>query len=186
MANVTVGKPKIGGAVFTAPAGTALPTDATTSLNAAFKSLGYISEDGVTNTISRDADEIKAWGGDTVLKPQTGFSDEFGMTFIESLNIDVLKAVFGDSAVTGASLSAGVKVSVNSAELPPAEWVIETVLSGGNIRRLVIPNGQITEIGEITYTDGEAVGYEVTITAYPDASSNTHYEYTKTQTSASS
>ena len=34
--NVTVGKPKVGGAVFRAPLGTELPTDATTALNEAF------------------------------------------------------------------------------------------------------------------------------------------------------
>ena len=36
-ANVTTGKPKVGGAVFRAPVGTTLPTDASTALNSAFK-----------------------------------------------------------------------------------------------------------------------------------------------------
>ena len=40
---VTAAKPKTGGAVFCAPLGTALPTDATTKLNEAFKNLGYAS-----------------------------------------------------------------------------------------------------------------------------------------------
>ena len=39
----SVGKPKIGGAVFRAPVGTALPTDATSKLDVAFKELGYCS-----------------------------------------------------------------------------------------------------------------------------------------------
>ena len=65
-ANVTVGKPKITGAIFRAPLGTTLPTDATTALDEAFKQLGYASEDGVTNSNSPETDQIKAWGGDIV------------------------------------------------------------------------------------------------------------------------
>lgn len=37
--NVSAGKPKVGGAIFRAPTGTELPTDATTQLNDAFKGL---------------------------------------------------------------------------------------------------------------------------------------------------
>ena len=45
---VTTAKPKTSGAVYVAPIGTALPTDATSSLAVAYKGLGYISEDGFT------------------------------------------------------------------------------------------------------------------------------------------
>ena len=38
--HVTTAKPKVGGAIYSAPLGTELPTDATTALNTAFKSLG--------------------------------------------------------------------------------------------------------------------------------------------------
>ena len=60
--NVTTGKPKYSGAIYYGPLKTALPTDATTVLAAAYLQLGYVSEDGVTNSNSADGDTINAWG----------------------------------------------------------------------------------------------------------------------------
>lgn len=176
--NVSVGKPAVAGAVFVADVGTTLPTDAVTALGNDFTALGYVSEDGLTNSMSIDSDEVKAWGGDTVLTLQTGFSDTFGLTLIESLNPDVLKTVFGASNVSG-TLAAGLAVNVNSQEPPAKSWVIEMLLRGGIVKRIVIPSASVTERGEITYKDDEAIGYELTLTAVSDSAGNSHYEYLK-------
>jgi hypothetical protein len=173
--NVAAGKPKVGGAVSVAPTGTALPTDATTSLNSAFVNLGYISEDGMTQGITRDSETIKAWGGDTVMTSQTDFGETFSFTLIEILNPDVKKVIFGDDNVTG-TIATGLTAKVNSKELPAKSFVVE-MIQNSNLVRIVIPNGKVTELGDISYTDGEVAGYEVTITALPDSNGNCSYEY---------
>ena len=179
--NVTFGKPKVGGAVYVAPAGTALPTDATTAPDNAFQSLGYISDDGMVNTNSPETDDIKAWGGDVVAVLQTEKADEFKFTLIEALDVNVLKAVYGDSNVSG-TLSTGITVRANSTDIPATEWVIDMILAGGVLKRIVIPNGKISEIGDITYKDDELTGYEITVKAMPGDSAfgyDTHKEYIK-------
>lgn len=174
--NVTAGKPAIAGAIFCAPVGTTLPTDAKTALDAAFKGLGYASEDGLTNDNGPESDNVKAWGGDTVLTLQTAKEDTFGFKLIEAMSEDVLKVIYGSSNVEG-TLETGITVKANADEAEQHAWVFDMILKDGYLKRIVVPKASVTELGTINYVDSDAVGYEVTITAVPDTEGNTHYEY---------
>lgn len=176
--NVTVGKPAVDGAIFIAPLNTTLPTSTTAALDAAFDCLGYAAEDGVTNDISPETTDIKAWGGETVVSVLTGKADKWTLTLIEAMNVDVLKLVHGDSNVTG-DLTNGIKVEANANVAVAHSFVIDMVLNNSHAKRIVLPSAVVTEIGEITYADGTAVGYQLTLSCTPDSDGNTHYEYIK-------
>lgn len=177
-ANVTAAKPKVGGAIFRAPLGTTLPTSTTAELDAAFKALGYISEDGLTNSNSPSSESVKAWGGDIVLTSQTEKPDTFQFSLMESLNEEVLKATYGDDNVS--TVDGEITVKANSTQQANCAWVIDMILRGGAKKRIVIPNAGVSSVGDITYADGSAVVYDTTITAMPDSDGNTHTEYIKT------
>ncbi len=174
--NVTAGKPKVGGAIYRAPSGTTLPTDASTALDTAFVCLGYCDESGLVNSNSPTSQSVKAWGGDTVLTYQTEKPDTFKFKLIEALNTDVLATVYGDDNVTG-DLDTGITVKANSTEQESCSWVFELILRGNVLKRIVVPAAAVTAVGDVTYADSGAVGYETTITATPDDNQQTHYEY---------
>lgn len=180
--NVSAAKPGATGAIYRAPKTVTAPNAADSALSEDFICLGYISEDGITNSNTRESDEFKAWGGDTVLTNQTAYNDTFNFKLIEVLNKDVLATVYGSSNVTGTALSSGLTVKANSKELDEYMWVIDMIMRDNTLNRIVIPQGKISEVGDITYSDADLVAYDVTVTAFPDGSGNTHYEYKKTGT----
>lgn len=172
---VTAGKPKVSGAMFSAPLGTALPTDATSALNAAFNDLGYVSEDGVTNSVNLESTSVKDWGGNKVLTIQTSKDDQFKAKLIESTNIYAIREVYGE---TNATKSSGmITVKSNATELSYKSYVIDMALSNGGIRRIVLPKAKVSSVGEINYKNNDAVGYDITWDTALDSSGNSHYEY---------
>ena len=182
--NVTAAGPKITGAVFVAPAGTAVPTDATTALGAAFKELGYVSDAGVSNDTTPSVATVKAWGGDPVLELSEEQADTYKTTLIEILNLEVLKLVYGSENVSG-TLATGISINVkNRPVLEENVIVIDMILRNGALMRHVLPAAVVTAVGTKNYVHNGAVGFETTLTCHNDSSGNSHYEYISGATGA--
>ena len=178
-ANVVAGVPLATGGILIGDLTAAEPSTAVSALTG-FTAAGYIGEDGVTETNERSTDRIRAWGGDTVKVVQTEHNVSYQFTFLETLNADVLKAVYGEDNVTttAATISTGTlhEVAINSATLPHQSYVFE-VKDGDAKIRIYVPDGQITEVGEITYSDSEVIGYQVTVEAFADELGNKAYKF---------
>ena len=175
VSNVVAGKPLVIGGVWASDRPATLPTDAVAALDGDFLALGYVSEDGLTEATDRSTDKVRAWGGDTVKVLQTEFATTYSFTLIEATNGAVLETVYGADNVTTTPASANIGtrhvVLVNADQLPHKAFVFE--IQDGDARlRIVVPDGQVTEVGEVTYSDGDVIGYEVTVEAFRDSTLN--------------
>ena len=174
VANITSSNPGRNGVFFRAPVGTPLPTNASDDLDPLFVDQGIVGEDGVAQAITRDTEDVKAYGGDTVYTLQTDYGQEFTLTVYESTNVPTLRTVFGDSNVV--ETDEGLKVVHNKTRLPRSSAVFEHLIDQG-VKRQVAEQAQVVSVGDIVNVHSDIVKYELTIKLYPDAEGNLLYEF---------
>jgi hypothetical protein len=172
--NVRIGST---GGVYVAPSGTTLPTNATTALHATFQAanLGYMDENGVALAIDEEIQNIRAWqNGVTVRTVKSGQTTTVTFTPMETNSI-----VLNEWMPGGFSANAG---EITAEQSTTKSWIVE-ILDQGNDIRLVIPSGQLTTRGTVTFSNGAAVTYPFTITCYPDGNGVEVYYYIASEAS---
>ena len=170
------------GAIKHAPLGTAVPAladikKAGVTLNQAFTGNEYVSEDGLTLTPSMSTTDIKDWSGATVRKVLESFDGTLSWTMI-STNANALSIAFGADHITtrSAGTDHGAQVQAALGAYLPEEQAWVFLMKDGDARIVIaVPDGQITEVGEVTFASNAAVGWNVTLSCYPDASGNSIY-----------
>lgn len=182
--DVRVGAPdqKTTGAIKYAPLGTDIPdlsdiTKSAVTLDSHFTGNEFVSEDGLTLTPSTSTTDIKDWSGATVRKVLESFDGTLNWTMI-STNESAMKVAFGEDNITteAASTTHGSQVmAALGPNLPEARtWVF--LMKDGDARIVIaVPNGQVTEVGEVTFASNAAVGWPVTLSTYPDEDGNSIY-----------
>lgn len=178
--NVAAAKPFAGGGIYKAVIGTALPTDATTALAAAYKPLGYVGEDGIAPTIDTSVEKIKAFGGDVVAMLLSDESRSFAFTLLEVFSQDVNEFVWGSAnvVVTPATLTTGTKLAVQDKGGKPDQCVLVFELKHGQKRRrLVVPQADPVVTGEEPYTDGGLTAYSLEAEAIKNVAGVRVFDY---------
>lgn len=182
------------GAILCAPLGTAVPTldsitPAAVKLDPAFKDAGYASSDGVTMTPDYSTNDITEWGGSMVRRVLETFTGEISFTLIQTDDMS-FKMALGDEHVEAmdATNKHGNQVSAKfGAHLPEAKAWVFKMKDGAARMLIVVPNGQVTSLDEVTFNSTDPVGWAVTVSCYPDADGESIYVLTDDgQLSASS
>lgn len=161
--NVTFGSPRVKGVFYTAPYGTALPTDATTELTAEWSNNGYVSKDGIKNAPDMNTSSIEEMGGTTILTALTGYSETYQFTLLEVMRATAANTAYGSGA---ASADESGNLTITHA-MPTGKFsaVIDLQLNGGRMARIVIPSAVVSKLGDRTISGTAEMGYDVTVTA---------------------
>lgn len=173
-ANVSAGKGVKGGYIFSAPVGTDLPTDIETERDTAFKCLGFISEDGYVESVSEDSSDIVDMNGDLMDSTSSNRVESGQVTFAE-IKAETLKRQYGDANVTDAN--GVITVKHNSDSHPTFAYILELVLKNGRRWRKVVPQGQSSELDDLTIASSELCQRPLTIKYLTDEQGNTCYDY---------
>jgi len=172
--NIYTAEPLCSGTVSVAPLGTAMPTDPLTELSEVselWTDLGFTGADGFMEKNDRQITLKRAFGGNAVKTLQSEYSATLEFTFLESLNADVLAAVFGSTnvVVTAATSNHGTQIAVykNSRKLPHQCWVINTWDDELNaVYRNAVANGQIIQVAEIKVVHTDVIEYKITLECF--------------------
>lgn len=164
--NVSVGKGVVGGYLFSAPAGTTLPTDYSTALANTFVNLGYVTDDGATFSTEADATTFKDLNGTDILTSASSRTRTLNVQLAE-VKADVLKEVFGQSAVTVAA-GGDITITHSNDDMPHRVVVMELVLRNGRKWRRILPDAQVTDWGDLTVLYSDLVTFEITFTLNGD------------------
>lgn len=173
---VGIGSADVTGAIFVAPKGTTLPTDATTNLSGSFVLLGFTSDAGVTISESTSTEDLRAWEGRTVVMTAvTEYTESVSFTPIQC-NSDVAKLMWGNDAVTIGG-DGSIHAKHHGKTMEPVVIAIETTPRTGIVKRYT-GTFQLTERGEHVMNGAQVEGRQLTFKAIADDSGYTMHEYT--------
>lgn len=149
------------GSVYAAPVGTALPTNTSSSLNAAFVEVGHVTLDALTEQMSVTKELVRSWQRPVGIRQVT---TEVAWTFtfqaLETSEL-VLELYYGGAT---SAVATGIVTTTIPSVMESTEKAFVIQVDDGNITtRYVIPKGDITDRGEVPIRGTEGTFYEMTV-----------------------
>lgn len=152
------------GHVWVAPEATSFPTAAKpfTAPSSTWKELGYITEDGVTFSRSRQEDDLRVWQStEPVRKLITGADSTLAFTLRQFNPNNVITAFGGGTFVAGDSTHPGVLTLPAPSDIAVMAMIIEGI-DGSDAVRMLIERVQVGGDIEINLQAGDSMNLPVT------------------------
>lgn len=151
------------GLVMVGATSAAAPTG-TGGTTVGFTDLGYIGEDGVSETQAGpgDTSPIKAWQNGATVRTIRSLTEEnpsWSFTLLET-KLETIELYYGSTVTTAATEGS---FEIDTTDVRANKAFIIDVVDGAELIRTYIPKGLVTEVGDKVYANGEAIGYEVTV-----------------------
>lgn len=179
-ADSTALKGVAGGYGFSAAISVTPPTDFSSTLANTFKNMGFISADGIEETVDVDTEEVTDLNGEVVCVLESKETEKITFTLISTTD-DALKEMHGHSNVTTASNKTTVQHKAGS--FTERVYVFDLLTKDGKKWRKVAPNAKVTSRGPIVSGAGNVYAREIELTCSPDASGVRVYDYIQRSTS---
>lgn len=148
------------GMFYTAPANTALPAYPGDDLTA-WTRVGDIDADGITFT-PRDSDTLKNWAGQPK-RVIPGADPATVKAKIMDTTKSALTAVFGTVTETAADQDHGTLLTIDMDSKPSNAAFLFVMKDGDDMKILGTSNGLVSELGDVTFKNDEAIEWDVTI-----------------------
>ena len=159
------------GMFFHAPAGTALPEYPLETRDSAWVSVGNVSSDGITLSMSQNVTDFRSWANRIERSVLTEHSEDVSVNIMDTTE-ESLKTVFGADAVTTTAATSAhgalVSVSLSRNALPDEEAYLFLIKDGDDTIMIGTEYGQITEIADVSFQPGDLIRWNPTIRALGD------------------
>lgn len=138
---------------------------------------GMVVDTGISAKFTQELKKIRVFGTTQVVKTLvTGEETSYELSFAETNLIST--AIWTRQAVRAYTAAADGSWTLTHGPYSQRYYsVIFETVSGLNHVRTYVPNAEVTDRKERKSAAGEVFDWGVTLTAYPDASGNTSYEY---------
>jgi len=173
--NVTTGAPVEGACCYTSfAASPTLPSTAAEAMDS-FDSVGEISENGYTKSVSVNTNKFKGWHGSTILTQVSDEENTFKVEFVEVDGAVANKIRYGSDKV---QVDENGKVTAIDPTVVPSDvlpLIFDELLANGRKRRTVFPRATIESIDDEAHAKGSLLVYGMTFSANVDDQGRPYY-----------